>query len=255
MCGRYQLNVEAAALVATHPNAAWHPNHAEQHKPRQQVRPTTQAPVLVHENSNPTFQLMKWGFSRAGSPLINARKETVLELPTFRSQMRRRCAIPVTGFYEWQKDVGPGKPSKTPFLIRSIPKAAFEDVSVTYMAGIYRTENENGQTTLKFVVLTENAASELEWLHDRQPVFLSSEKQVEEWLTVDTSPIDAVKGLSDGNGFSWWRMTPDLTDKYRGKVMKQKGIDSFFGRSAKTENRKSLKVKSRVEKNKKGKRK
>ncbi|PXF42575.1 putative SOS response-associated peptidase yoqW [Gracilariopsis chorda] len=251
MCGRYQLNVEAAALAATHPNATWHPNHAKQHKPRQQVRPTTQAPVLVHETSNPTFQLMKWGFSRGGSPLINARKETVLELPTFRPQMRRRCAIPVTGFYEWQKEAGPGKPSKTPFLIRSIPKAAFEDVSVAYMAGIYRTENENGQATSKFVVLTEKAASELEWLHNRQPVFLRSEKQVEEWLRMDASPTDAVKGLVDGTGFSWWRMAPDLADKYRGKVMKQKGIDAFFGSKAKTKDTQSLRVKSRLKKNKK----
>ncbi|KAI0565845.1 SOS response associated peptidase [Gracilaria domingensis] len=191
---------------------------------------------------------MKWGFSRAGSPLINARKETVLELPTFRAQMSRRCAIPTTGFFEWQKDIGPGKTSKTPFLVRGLADAKYEEATITYMAGIYRRERQSGENVDTFVVLTENSAPELAWLHDRQPVFLRDEKQVQTWLSHNVPASDAVSILEDGTGFSWWRMRSDLSDKFRGRLLKQKGLDAFFGVKGKSKKEVDLKVKPPLQK-------
>ncbi|CAN8063891.1 unnamed protein product [Agarophyton chilense] len=252
MCGRYQLVADATALSASHRNAKWAAPEAEQqHKPRQQVRPTTRAPVLLHEGAVPTFCTMKWGFSRGSSPLINARKETVLDLPTFRANMSRRCAIPITGFFEWQKDIGPGKSSKTPFLVRGFPRAKFEDEKVMYMAGLYRKERHGGDAFDTFVVLTENSASELGWLHNRQPVFLEDEQHVETWLSHHVSASDAVTTLDGTNGFSWWRMKPDLSDRFRGRVLQQKGLDAFFGFKGKVKKDVDLKVRSPIQKRQK----
>lgn len=53
MCGRYQLQLDAPALAAAHSGAVWKSGHAERHSARNQVRPTTTAPVLVPpSNSN-----------------------------------------------------------------------------------------------------------------------------------------------------------------------------------------------------------
>ena len=45
-----------------------------------------------------------WMNEKPKVPHINARAETVHKLPLFREAFaKRRCPIPATGFYEWQK--------------------------------------------------------------------------------------------------------------------------------------------------------
>jgi putative SOS response-associated peptidase YedK len=52
-----------------------------------------------------------WPSPVLGHFFINARAETVLEKPYFKSAIeKRRCLIPVTGFFEWHRE---GK-AKTP---------------------------------------------------------------------------------------------------------------------------------------------
>jgi putative SOS response-associated peptidase YedK len=63
---------------------------------------------------------MRWGLVPAWwfKPLkelklatFNARVETVTEKPFFREAFkRRRCLIPVTGYYEWQDAIGGKQP-------------------------------------------------------------------------------------------------------------------------------------------------
>jgi putative SOS response-associated peptidase YedK len=45
-----------------------------------------------------------WMKEKPKVPHINARAETVDKLPMFREAFaKRRCLIPATGFYEWEK--------------------------------------------------------------------------------------------------------------------------------------------------------
>jgi putative SOS response-associated peptidase YedK len=76
---------------------------------RYNVAPT-QAVLAVREGDGAReAAFFKWGLvprwakdPAIGNKLINARSETVTEKPSFREAFaRRRCLVPVDGFYEW----------------------------------------------------------------------------------------------------------------------------------------------------------
>ena len=79
--------------------------------PSWNVAPTHPANTIVLEESAFRTRRMQWGLipfwakdPSIGSKLINARAETLAEKPAFRHALKsRRCAIPISGFYEWQK--------------------------------------------------------------------------------------------------------------------------------------------------------
>jgi putative SOS response-associated peptidase YedK len=76
---------------------------------RYNVAPT-QAVLGIREYGDArAAAFFKWGLVPSwakdpaiGNKLINARSETVTEKPSFREAFaRRRCLVPVDGFYEW----------------------------------------------------------------------------------------------------------------------------------------------------------
>lgn len=80
--------------------------------------------------------IAKWGLvpswakdAKIGSKMINARSETILEKPSFRSAaVKRRAILPAEGYYEWQKTED-GK--KIPNYLHS------ENESLLGFAGLY----------------------------------------------------------------------------------------------------------------------
>ncbi|MFB0834284.1 SOS response-associated peptidase family protein [Arthrobacter halodurans] len=105
---------------------------------------------------------------RCGCAAINARSETVLEKPTFRSvAVRRRALVPADGYYESQ-DSGTGK---IPMFMHS------EDGGVVAFAGLYefwRDPAVPGGGEWKWMmtatILTRSAADASGHIHDRTPV-------------------------------------------------------------------------------------
>src|SRR5262245_25112642 len=103
MCGRYTLTTSVDALrrlfeFASLPNLA----------PRYNICPTQAAPIvrLAGDGRRELAQL-RWGIPGGpdNRPLINARGETVMRLPSFRDSFHlRRCLVPADGFYEWRKE-------------------------------------------------------------------------------------------------------------------------------------------------------
>jgi putative SOS response-associated peptidase YedK len=69
-------------------------------------------PVIVRQRGGNECRLMHWGLIPSwaadpsiGNRMINARAETLTELPSFKPLVdRRRCIIPADGFYEWRKE-------------------------------------------------------------------------------------------------------------------------------------------------------
>src|SRR5919202_1240066 len=92
--------------------------------PRFNIAPTQMVAAVraAQGGEGMEFVSLKWGLipswakdASIGAKLINARSETVTEKPSFREAFkRRRCIIPVDGFYEWQRAGG----GKRPFFFR-----------------------------------------------------------------------------------------------------------------------------------------
>ena len=78
--------------------------------PRLNLAPTQDAVVAVQASGDVRLEAMRWGLippwardKSIGAKLANARAETIDEKPSFRQPFRRRrCLLPVDGYYEWE---------------------------------------------------------------------------------------------------------------------------------------------------------
>ena len=192
MCGRYTLRKGFTKVVRE--NGSYSLSSADTELLSQQERyniaPTQESPILrkrldVHDQLEVAF--MRWGLipswaksSRALTPMINARSETVAEKPAYRAAyQRRRCLVPADGFYEWRKSKG----ANHPFYFSMQDGAPFQ------MAGIWESWiGENAETINSFTILTTYANALLSKFHDRMPVILGPE-QIETWLESDVTRL------------------------------------------------------------------
>ena len=131
---------------------------------------------------------MKWGFmpSFAKRPIINARSETVDMKPTFRySFYNRRCIIPATSFFEWEK-------VKDKKIKRRIYTT---DENIFSMAGLYNIFKDNdGIEYLAFTILTTEANERMKPIHHRMPVILPRDKE-DLWINMRIKNPLALKEL------------------------------------------------------------
>ena len=111
MCGRYSMSGDIRELAMRFEFEA----NGLDFRPRYNIAPT-QDVLTVTTSEGRQAAYMRWGLIpswaknlSASRPMINARAETVAELPSFRTALRqRRCLILGDGFYEWQH-IGNGK--------------------------------------------------------------------------------------------------------------------------------------------------
>lgn len=116
--------------------------------------------------------------------LGNARAETVDELPSFKEPFeRRRCLIPVTGFYEWRLDAGEKK--KTPYRVMT-------EEPVFYLAGVW--DYWAAQNLASFAIITTEPNKLISTLHNRMPVILPKEAH-REWLDPANNDVEMLKAM------------------------------------------------------------
>jgi putative SOS response-associated peptidase YedK len=145
---------------------------------------------------------MRWGLVPAWAPdpgmgdrMINARAETVLEKPAFRTALeRRRCIVPVDGFYEWER-VGS---RKQPMYIhdRSDAPLAFAG-----LWAVWRDTDEPDAPWLRScTIVTTDANATMAPVHDRMPVMLAADAW-DRWLdrevTDGTAVVDLLRPAPD----------------------------------------------------------
>lgn len=181
MCGRYTITMTWDELLLRYYIDEDMPPF---HTPRYNVAPTQMVPaVIAHEGKNRIGE-MKWGLipSWAKDPktfgfnTINARAETITEKSTFKIPFqRKRCLMPADGFYEWKK-TGKDKQPK-----RIIMKSG----EIFSMAGLYDTwYAPDGTKVNSCTIITTSPNSLMKDIHDRMPVILRAEDEVE-WLDRD----------------------------------------------------------------------
>src|SRR5947209_5995406 len=127
MCGRYGFSVKNAKEVYKRFEVA---NQLDMFSPRWNIAPGQLNPVITKHSPNSISRMM-WGlipfFAKDESfkyKTINARAETVANLPTYRKPFRyQRCLVPATNFYEWDKKQKPSIPYA--FFVKDQPMFAF----------------------------------------------------------------------------------------------------------------------------------
>lgn len=107
--------------------------------PRWNAAPSQELLVIRrnHKTGDVSLDALRWGLipywcsdPKGGRKPINAKGETVRDLPTFREAYRkRRCIVPVDGFFEWKAIKG--QKAKQPYAI------AMKDGAPFGIAGIW----------------------------------------------------------------------------------------------------------------------
>ncbi|KAF7759749.1 hypothetical protein Agabi119p4_11444 [Agaricus bisporus var. burnettii] len=124
---------------------------------------------------------MKWGLvphwsthENKSLSTTNARADTLVDNSSMWARLRatKRCVVPCQGYYEW---LNRGKQKLPHFTKR-------KDSNIMLLAGLYDSAVIEGQTLWTFTIVTTDANKEFSWLHDRQPVILSSQQAVSQWL-------------------------------------------------------------------------
>jgi putative SOS response-associated peptidase YedK len=141
---------------------------------------------------------MRWGLvpswaatPKVGARMINARVETVLEKPSFRSAVtKRRLVVPADGYFEWQQVAGGKVPT---FLRRPGTGLSF--------AGLYelwrdpsKGADDPQRWLFTYTILTTRAPDALGHIHDRSPVVVPDEL-LDAWLDPAVTDSDTVRDL------------------------------------------------------------
>lgn len=150
--------------------------------PRYNAAPAQPLPVYrVHPARGPELVLLRWGLvpywakePAIGARLINARAESLAAKPAFRAPFRRRrCLVPMAGFYEWRSAGG----RRLPYFVRLAESPLFA------AAGLYeRWEGGEGEAPIEsYTIITVAANERIRPIHERMPAILP-EREYEAWL-------------------------------------------------------------------------
>ena len=188
MCGRFTLVADDASFEERFSFSG----SDLQFVPSFNIAPT-QSVLTVRRDGEIHAEYMRWGLipswakdPKIGSPMINARSETLAEKPSFRTAFRRRrCLIPADGFFEWQKSGS----SKRPMRI------GLKNAELFAFAGLWEYwKDPQGDPILSCTIITTTPNEMMEPIHDRMPVILTREAE-DIWLDSDVQDTGLLSEL------------------------------------------------------------
>ena len=160
------------------------------------LAPTQLSPVVRNLKETIKIDLLRWGLVPAWAKtvkdaakysLINARGEEILEKRTYKDAfLHRRCIVPLSGFYEWQRL----DQTKRPFAIH------LKEDPIMSVAGVWEhwQSKETEETVDSFSILTIQANSLMEKIHARMPVILDRKDEAS-WLDSENKNIAGLQKL------------------------------------------------------------
>jgi putative SOS response-associated peptidase YedK len=204
MCGRMTQQTSPAEVARIFDAESRVEEAAESAGVRFNVAPTEPLTVVLQRGEEGrVVEQHRWGLipswaksAREGARMMNARAETVMTSPAFRSSFRtRRCIVPSDGFYEWRRPPTAegsrrSKGRSQPFFLHP-PEGA-----VLAMAGLWSVWKDPGSGTWvpSVAVITTRANQAVADIHDRMPVLLPREAWAD-WLDVSVGDADYLRSL------------------------------------------------------------
>lgn len=190
MCGRFTIISSEEELINRYMAVL---SEGFEYYPNYNAAPMQYIPTIIGSSSGNRLGSLRWGLvpswaddDKIGNKMINARAETLSEKPAFKRLLgSKRCIIPCSGFYEWQK-VGSGK---QPMRI------LMKDDSIFSLAGLYNTWiNPDGNKLSTCTIITTEPNSLMADIHNRMPVILRAQDEAE-WLSKESDKESILKLL------------------------------------------------------------
>jgi putative SOS response-associated peptidase YedK len=182
MCGRYTYNLTWDQIVSLY-RLTLPDERPEGLKPSYNVAPTDVMPIIRPAGNGRELVRAGWGLvpywlkpeqlAKRPFSTINARADCIQTAPAYREPFaERRCLVPSTGWYEWQKI---SSKAKQPFHFQPTARPfAF--------GGVYDVwKGDGGKAIISFAIVTTEAAPATRAYHDRMPLVLE-ESQFEDWM-------------------------------------------------------------------------
>ena len=192
MCGRFVLTATPEELQALFGYL-----DGEDFPPRYNIAPTQPIAVVRMLHGARRFALVRWGLvpgwvkdPREFGLMINARSESAATNGAFKGALQyRRCLVPASGFYEWQKREGK---RKQPYLLRP------RNGGIVAFAGLWETwMGADGSEIDTACILTTAANDTVAPIHNRMPVIVAP-GDFERWLESQDGVADLLHPAPDG---------------------------------------------------------
>jgi putative SOS response-associated peptidase YedK len=158
--------------------------------PSYNAAPSQVLPIVIGDQ----IRLASWGYvpewarDKDIKPQINARSETAAQKPFFRSGFQaRRCLVPASGFYEWEKT----RSGKQPWYF-------CHRQGLIAFAGLY-----SGDT---FCILTREACGSIASVHGRMPAIVPPERYGY-WFNTDADRAALLIRKLDARGVDGYRVS------------------------------------------------
>ena len=200
MCGRYTLTAKQEEMARKFLLNPARRVALQDFKPRFNIAPSQPVVAILEDGERDVERvacMRRWGLVpfwakdlNIGYKMFNARSETVSEKPVFRDAVKyRRCILPASGFFEWQRDNG--RKPKVPYFFYPV------DGEPLAMAGLWekwKGPGPSGKTVESCCILTTRPNSVMAPIHDRMPVILE-EKDFDCWLDRKMTTLEKLKPL------------------------------------------------------------
>lgn len=191
MCGRFSLHLPAKSIAEFFLTL-----NLKEVVPRYNIAPTQPVLAVLRAPQQPAERLavpLYWGLIPAwardmkiAQKLTNARCETLGEKPSFRGGYRyRRCLIPASGFYEWQRQ---GNAKQAIYISSAL------DEPLAF-AGLWEHwSGPEGEEITSCTIVTTAANGVMAPIHDRMPVILRRE-DFDLWLDPEVQDTALLRHL------------------------------------------------------------